>query len=92
MELDKLSALIPILLFLLPGLVTTGVVDALVVRKPKDAFDKVIEALIFTMLNLALFVIVRWLLELVPKIQFHRDNFYTVGNISMKLNFRNQFE
>ncbi|PYL05693.1 MAG: hypothetical protein DME33_15845 [Verrucomicrobia bacterium] len=83
MELDKLSALIPILLFLLPGLVTAGVVNALVVRKPKDAFDKVIEALIFTMFNLTLFVIVRWLLELIPKIQFARDNFYTVGNISL---------
>lgn len=83
MELDKLSALIPILLFLLPGLVTTGVVNALVVRKPKDAFDKIIEALIFTMLNIALFVAVRWLLELIPKIQFARDNFYTVGNISL---------
>jgi len=82
-EPDKFSALIPILLFLLPGLVTAGLVNALVVRKPKDAFDKVIEALIFTMLNLALFVIVRWLLERLPKIHFDRDNFYTVENISL---------
>jgi hypothetical protein len=82
-ELDKISDLIPILLFLLPGLVSTGVVNALVIRKPKDVFDKVVEALIFTMFNLALFVLTRWILEQFPKVHFDRDDFYSVGNISL---------
>jgi hypothetical protein len=84
-EIDKLSQLIPVLLFLLPGLVSAGIVNALVVRKPKDVFDKVVEALIFTMTNLALFLIIRWALELFPKVEFDRAVFFTVGNSSLML-------
>ena len=83
MELDKISDLIPMLFFLFPGLVSTGVMNALVIRKPKDVFDKVVEALIFTMFNLTLFVLMRWILERIPDVHFDRDDFYTVGNISL---------
>lgn len=81
--MNEVKNLFPILLFLLPGFVSVGVIEILCVRKSKDAFERVIEALIFTMLNLAGFLIVRALLELYPNIRFDHVEFLTPGNVGL---------
>jgi Family of unknown function (DUF6338) len=81
--MNEIKDLFPILLFLLPGFVSVGVIEVLCVRKAKDVFGRVVEALIFTMLNLASFLVVRSLLELVPEIKFGHDQFFTPGNVSL---------
>jgi hypothetical protein len=83
MELDKVTDLFPILVFLLPGFVSVGVLEILCVRKTKDVFGRIIEALIFTMLNLASFLVVRALLEKCPRIRFSHEQFFTPGNIGL---------
>lgn len=81
--MTEVKDLFPILVFLLPGFVSVGVIEILCVRKPKDAFERVIEALIFTLLNLAGFLIIRALLERVPNIRFDHLEFLTAGNVGL---------
>jgi hypothetical protein len=81
--MKEVNDLFPILLFLLPGFVSVGILEVLCVRKSKDVFERVIEALIFTMLNLACFLVLRSLLERLPRLQFAHDQFLTPGNISL---------
>ena len=78
-----LRELLPILVFLLPGFVSSGIVEMLVVRKSRETFDKCVEALIFTTINLAVFFIARWLLELIPHVHFGKDNYFTAGNLTL---------
>lgn len=77
---DKLKDLIPVLLFLLPGFVSAGIVEMLVVRKSKDTFGRIVEALIFTVFNLVVFTVFRSLLEHIPLLRFDHSNFFTAGN------------
>lgn len=81
--MKEIKDLFPIVLFLLPGFVSVGVLEILCVRKPKGVFERVVEALIFTMLNLAFFLVARALLELFPSIKFDHEQFLTAGNISL---------
>lgn len=81
--MKEIKDLFPILLFLLPGLVSVGVIQILCIRKQKDAFERVIEALIFTMLNLAAFLISRAALERFPEIKFDHVEFLTAGNVGL---------
>jgi hypothetical protein len=83
MEIDKAKDLVPILLFLLPGFVSVGILEILCVRKTKDAFGRIVEALIFTMLNLACFLISRAFLETISCIKFDHREFFTTGNVSL---------
>jgi Family of unknown function (DUF6338) len=83
MEIDKVNDLFPILLFLLPGFVSVGVIEVLCVKNPKDVFGRVVEALIFTMLNLAGFLACRALLEKIPRVKFDHAQFITPGNVSL---------
>ncbi len=62
--MNEVKDLFPILLFLLPGFVTVGILEVLCVRKAKDVSGRVVEALIFTMLNLACFLAARRVLEI----------------------------
>lgn len=85
-ELKDFSELIPILVFLLPGLLTMGVIEVLVVSRPRDTFDKVVLAFVLTFLNLLLFSVARWSLEKIgwcfcSTWQFDHVNFYTPGNL-----------
>ena len=81
--MKEVKDLFPILLFLLPGFVSVGVLQILCVRKSKDVFERIVEALIFTMLNLASFLVIRALLELVPNTKFDHEEFLTAGNVSL---------
>jgi uncharacterized protein DUF6338 len=62
-DLTKFQDLIPILVFLLPGFVTSGIVSLLAVRKPQEAFGRTVEAVIFTALNLFVFFIAKEVLS-----------------------------
>lgn len=59
-DVNDLKDLIPILVFLLPGLLTAGVVEILVVTRKKDVFDRVVQALIFTFVNLVCYFVICW--------------------------------
>jgi len=80
--MDEVKELVPILLFLLPGFVSVGILEILCVRKAKDVFGRVVEALIFTMLNLASFLVLRSLLEYVGA-KFSHDQFLTPSNVAL---------
>jgi hypothetical protein len=82
-DLKELKDLIPVLVFLLPGLVSTGIVSLLVFRKPVEPFTRVIEAFIFTMINLVLFAVVRQLVANIPGVQLGNDSFFTTVNLSI---------
>lgn len=83
MEIADVKDLFPVLLFLLPGFVSVGIVEVLCVRKAKDVFGRIVEALIFTMLNLACFLLSRALLESIPWVKFDHDEFFTTGNVTL---------
>jgi hypothetical protein len=83
MEIDKLTDLVPILLFLLPGFVSVGILEVLCVRKAKDVFGRIIEALIFTMLNLACFLVCRGFLEKCLRVKFDHGQFFTTANVTL---------
>jgi hypothetical protein len=90
-DLTKLQDLIPILVFLLPGFVSTGIVSLMVVRKPQEVFSRVVEAVIFTATNLAVFFIAKAILSRIAvlsvtfkhflTVDSHR--FFTAGNLTM---------
>jgi hypothetical protein len=89
-ELKDFTDLVPILVFLLPGFLTMGVIELLVVCRPKDTFDKVVLAFVLTFLNLLLFSVSRWVLEKVggyicSSWTFDHVNFYTPGNLILIL-------
>jgi hypothetical protein len=79
-DFKDLKELIPILIFLLPGFLTSKVLDILVVRKERDVFDKFVQALVFTFANLALFVVARAIIECFTGAHFDRQAL-TVGNV-----------
>lgn len=94
--LNDLQSLIPIMLFLLPGFITVALVEMLVISKPKDVFDRIIQALLFTCANLITFYLLRLLLEFtaslahfclsaIPSGRFSRDPLLTPGNISLTI-------
>ncbi len=78
-----LNDLLPILVFLLPGFLSSGIVSMLVVRKPRETFDKCIEALIFTTINLAVFAVGRSGMEMTKWVSFDRRDFFSAGNLSL---------
>lgn len=90
-DLTKLQDLIPILVFLLPGFVSSGIVSLLVIRKPQEAFGRVVEAVIFTALNLAVFFVAKAVLARLAALNLtlrhfltidsHR--FFTAGNLTL---------
>jgi hypothetical protein len=90
-DLTKLQDLIPILVFLLPGFVSSGIVSLMVIRKPQEAFGRVVEAVIFTALNLAVFFIAKAALSRLVALNVtfkhlvtvdsHR--FFTAGNLTL---------
>jgi Family of unknown function (DUF6338) len=82
-NLKELSDLIPVLVFLLPGFVSSGIVALLVIRKPAEPFGQVIEAFIFTMLNLALFTVLRSVVMRIPGLRLNNRDFFTSGNLLM---------
>ena len=82
-DLNELKDLLPVLVFLLPGFVSAGIVALLVVRKPTEPFNRVIEALIFTMINLALFTFLKSLLVRIPGLHVNRTDFFTAGNLGL---------
>jgi Family of unknown function (DUF6338) len=82
-DLTKLKDLIPILVFLLPGFVSTGIVSLLVVRRPVEPFARVVEAVIFTTINLIVFAVLKRLLALAPFLTIHSRNFFTAGNLAL---------
>jgi hypothetical protein len=96
-QLTDLSKLIPILVFLLPGFVTLGVIEVLVVSRPRDTFDKIVLAFVLTFLNLLVFSVMRYLLEkaafelslagclMCSGLQFDHVNFYSPGNLILIL-------
>ena len=79
-DFKDLKELIPILVFLLPGFLTCKVLDILVIRKERDTFDKFVQALVFTFANLALFVVVRAVVEFFTDVEFDRQSL-SVGNV-----------
>ncbi len=79
--LKDLKDIIPILLFLLPGFLTTKVISLLAVRRESDSFDKVIQAFVFTFVNMLCFSVVRWILEHLSGLRFDRVDFYTTANL-----------
>jgi hypothetical protein len=79
-DFKDLRELIPILIFLLPGFLTAKVLDVLVIRKERDVFDKFVQALVFTFANLALFVVMRWIIESWTSAEFDRQSL-SVGNV-----------
>jgi hypothetical protein len=82
-DLTKLKDLIPILVFLLPGFVSTGIVSLLVVRRPVEPFARVVEAVIFTTINLIVFAVLKRLLAHIPFLAIHSKSFFTAGNLAL---------
>lgn len=82
-DLNELKDLIPVLVFLLPGFVSAGIVALLVIRKPSEPFSRVIEAFIFTMINLALFTILKSVVTRIPGLRVNSQDFFTAGNLSI---------
>jgi hypothetical protein len=80
-DLNEAKDLIPVLVFLLPGFVSAGIVALLVIRKPAEPFSRVIEAFIFTMLNLALFTVLKSLVTRIPGLKLNNHDFFTSGNL-----------
>lgn len=80
-DFKELKDIIPILIFLLPGFLTGKMLDLLVVAKQKDVFDRIVQAFVFTFINLLCFSVVRWLLESFSPLTFDRVQFFTVGNL-----------
>jgi hypothetical protein len=79
-DFKDLNEFVPILIFLLPGFLTSKILDILVIRKERDVFDKLVQALVFTFANLALFVVARWIIESATSAKFDRQ-FLSVGNV-----------
>jgi Family of unknown function (DUF6338) len=87
-DLTKLQDLIPILVFLLPGFVSSGIVSLLVIRKPQEAFGRAVEAVIFTALNLGVFFVAKTILVHLVSLNVtfkhlltvNSHDFYTAGN------------
>lgn len=79
--LKDLKDIVPILLFLLPGFLTTRVIGILAIRRESDSFDKVIQAFVFTFVNMLCFSVARWVLEHLSGLKFDRVDFYTTGNL-----------
>jgi len=96
-QLTDFSKLIPILVFLLPGFLTMGVIEVLVVSRPRDTLDKIVLAFVLTFLNLLLFSLVRWFCEKTGSLlylagaavcsswKFDHEHFYTVGNLMLMM-------
>jgi hypothetical protein len=79
--IKEIKDLLPILVFLLPGFVSTGIVGMLVIRKPKETFDKIVEAFILTTVNLVLFVVLQSVLRRIPHLKFDTHDFFTPSNL-----------
>jgi Family of unknown function (DUF6338) len=77
----ELKELIPILTFLLPGFLTAKVVDLMVITKEKDVFDKLIQAVVFTFINLLAFTFARKVIESALCYRFNRDEPLSFGNL-----------
>ena len=75
-DFKEIKEIIPILIFLLPGFLTGKILDLMVVAKPKDVFDRIVQAFVFTFVNLLCFSVIRWLLEKNLKITFDHDQFF----------------
>src|SRR5580704_13367844 len=79
--IKEMKEVLPVLVFFFPGLVSVAVVELLVVRKEKDAYSRTVEAFLFTVLNLLMFLLARTVLEWFPRIRFEHDSVVTVGNV-----------
>ena len=53
----------------------------LVIRKERETFDKVVEAIILTTVNLILFSVLQHALEWIPRVRFDHQDFFTAGNL-----------
>jgi len=84
-ELNSLKELIPILAFLLPGFLTTQLIDLWVVTKPKEFPDKIVQAFVFTIVNLLCFSILRYIVESFGCCTFDHDQFFTPGNLVLMI-------
>lgn len=80
-DLTEFKDLTPVFVFLLPGFVSAGIVALLVIRKPAEPFSRVVEAFIFTMINLALFTSLRSLVTRIPGLKINSYFFFTSGNL-----------
>ena len=56
-EFAEIKEIIPILIFLLPGFLTAKMLDLWVVTKPKDVFDRIVQAFVFTFINLLISIV-----------------------------------
>lgn len=79
--IKNLKEVFPVLLFFFPGFVSVAVVELLVVRKEKDAYSRTIEAFLFTVLNLLMFLVARAALEQFSRVRLAHDDVLTIGNV-----------
>jgi|ERR1017187_7011141 hypothetical protein len=84
--LKDAKELVQVLIFLLPGFLTTKVIDLLVIRRALDSFDKVVQAFVFTFVNMIAFNFLRYVIEhCIGKQIFNRNDFFTAGNLGLMI-------
>ena len=82
--LKDLKELVQVIIFLLPGFLTAKVIDLLVIRRALDSFDKVVQAVVFTFVNMIGFNLLRFAIEhFEGKQLFNRHDFFTAGNLGL---------
>jgi len=84
-EFAEIKEIIPILIFLLPGFLTAKMLDLWVVTKPKDVFDRIVQAFVFTFINLLCFALVRWSIECSFDFKFDRDQVFAPENLLLMM-------
>ena len=80
-DFKNITEIIPILIFLLPGFLTVKMLELWVITKPKDVFDRIVQAFVFTFVNLLCFAFIRGLLEKLFQIQFNHVQFFAIKNL-----------
>ena len=82
-DLKDFKDFLPVFAFLLPGFVSTGIASMLMVRKPVQPVSRLVEALIFTTLNLVAFTVLRRLVKHVTHLKIDSHNFFSAGNLTL---------
>jgi hypothetical protein len=80
-DFKSITEIVPILFFLLPGFLTAKMLELLVIAKPKDVFDRVVQAFVFTFVNLVCFTFARWCIEKMFNVNFDHVEFFTAKNL-----------
>jgi hypothetical protein len=80
-DIKEIKEIVQILFFLLPGFLTAKMLEMWVITKPKDVFDRVVQAFVLTFVNLICFAFIRWLLEKLVGFQFDHDQFFAINNL-----------